>query len=80
MPTLFTPGKALGCNVNAHRHGWNGTVCSDASNWNCSAEQVFRDDYCTRGDPRCYHLNLFDASQPRFKIDDNGIGWLLQVD
>ncbi|MEZ6036518.1 MAG: hypothetical protein R3F29_03485 [Planctomycetota bacterium] len=79
MVFLYTPGKALGCNVNAHRNGWNGTVCSDATNWSCSAEQVFRDDYCMRGDDRCYHVNLF-ANEPRFRIDDNGIGWMLQVD
>lgn len=80
MVFLYTPGQALACNVNSHRHGWNGTVCSDATNWNCSAEQTFRDDYCMRGDPRCYHVHLFDAQQPRFQIDDNGIGWMLHVD
>lgn len=80
MVFLYTPGKALGCNVNAHRHGWDGTICSDATNWNCSAEQAFRDDYCTRGDARCYHVHLFDAQQPRFQVDDNGIGWMLHVD
>jgi hypothetical protein len=80
MVTLFTPGKALGCNVNAHRMGWNGTVCSDPSNWSCSAEQSFRESYCERGDPRCYHVHLFDERQARFQIDDNGIGWMLHVD
>lgn len=80
MVFLFTPGQALGCNVNAHRNGWNGTICSDATNWNCSAEQAFRDDYCMRGDPRCYHVHLFDERDPRFQVDDNGIGWMLHVD
>ena len=80
MPFLFTPGKALGCNVNAHRSGWDGTVCTDASMWECSAKQDFRDDYCQRGDARCHHIHLFDAQQPRFQIDDNGIGWMLHVD
>lgn len=80
MVFLFTPGKALGCNVNSHRSGWSGTVCSDATNWNCSADQLFRDSYCMRGDERCYHMNMFNPDQPRFRIDDNGIGWMLQVD
>lgn len=80
MVFLFTPGQALGCNVNAHRNGWDGSICSDASNWSCSAEQDFRDGYCQRGDARCYHIHLFDSQQPRFQIDDNGIGWVLHVD
>ncbi len=80
MVFLFTPGQALGCNVNAHRNGWNGTVCSDATNWSCSADQAFRDSYCMRGDSRCYHVHLFDAQKPRFQVDDNGIGWVLHVD
>lgn len=80
MVFLFNPGQALGCNVNAHRSGWDGTVCSDASNWNCSADQDFRDGYCQRGEARCYHIHLFDSLQPKLQIDDNGIGWLLQVD
>ena len=80
MVFLFTPGQALGCNVNAHRNGWSGSVCSEASAWNCSADQKFRDDYCSRGDSRCYHVHLFDHVQPRFQIDDNGIGWMLHVD
>lgn len=80
MVFLYTPGKALGCNVNAHRHGWNGSVCTDASSWSCSADQSFRDDYCSRGDDRCYHAHLFNAETPRFQIDDNGIGWMLHVD
>lgn len=80
MVFLFTPGQALGCNVNAHRNGWSGIVCSDAKNWSCSADQKFRDDYCARGDSRCYHVHLFDDAQPRFQVDDNGIGWMLHVD
>ncbi len=73
-------GGAWGCQVNAHRAGWNGTVCNDPCNWDCGAKRQFRADYCDRGDDRCYQVYLFDAQKPWFIIDEKGAKWLLDED
>ena len=77
MALAWSPGNALGCNVNSHRSGWDGQICQDAAAWNCGATLDFRQGYCDRGDGRCYHLNLF-AEEPCLVIDDHGVGWLLE--
>jgi len=73
------PGDALGCSVNAHRDGWAGTICREAASWNCGTRpESFRTDYCAVGDGRCYHLNLFHATEPRFVVHRSGADWLLE--
>ena len=75
------PGDALGCLVNAHRDGWGGTICREAASWNCGTRpESFRTDYCAAGDGRCYHLNLFHPSEPRFLVHHSGADWLLEDD
>lgn len=74
------PGYAVGCTVNSHRQGWDGTICNNASAWSCGAKQDFRDDYCSRGDRRCFHISLFAEQSPHLLIPDDGIGWILDDD
>ncbi|MFT7667758.1 MAG: hypothetical protein ACI8X5_000442 [Planctomycetota bacterium] len=71
------PGNALGCRTNAHRHGWDGSICEDAGDWACGIEADFRQKYCETGTPRCFHLHLFDEEDPYLVIPDSGVGWLL---
>jgi len=75
---FITAGNAFGCTINSHRKGWEGTICKNAETWNCSAKQQFRADYCQQGDPRCYHIHIFETTNPSCLIDDLGIGWLLE--
>lgn len=76
--SYITVGNALGCTINSHRRGWDGSICLNAETWNCSAKQQFRADYCQQGDPRCYHIHVFEEGNPYCLIDDLGIGWLLE--
>lgn len=76
--SFITVGNALGCTINSHRRGWDGSICKNAETWNCSAKQQFRTDYCQQGDPRCYHIHIFEEGNPYCLIDDLGIGWLLE--
>jgi energy-coupling factor transporter ATP-binding protein EcfA2 len=76
--SFITIGNALGCTINSHRRGWDGGICKNAETWNCSAKQQFRTDYCQQGDPRCYHIHIFEEGNPYCLIDDLGIGWLLE--
>lgn len=73
----IVPGNALGCRTNAHRHGWDGSICEDAADWACGIEADFRQKYCQTGTPRCFHLHLFDEEGPHLIIPDSGVGWLL---
>jgi len=73
----IVPGNALGCRTNAHRHGWDGSICEDAAEWACGIEADFRQKYCAAGMPRCFHLHLFDDEDPFLTIPDSGVGWLL---
>ena len=75
--SFITIGNALGCTINSHRSNWDGSICKNAETWNCSAKQQFRTDYCQQGDPRCYHIHIFEQQNPYCLIDDLGIGWLL---
>lgn len=63
----------LAARMNAHRHQWNGTVCSQAASWNCGAPAHFREDYCTRGDPSCFHLDVFRPGGARFQTPDPSV-------
>lgn len=80
MSLELEPGNALGCTVNSHRQGWDGTICTNASAWSCGAKQDFRDDYCAQGDSRCFHIHLFHEKDPYLLIPDDGVGWLLDDD
>ena len=73
----IVPGNALGCRTNAHRHGWDGSICEDAAEWACGIEADFRAKYCASETPRCFHLHLFDEDEPCLVIPDSGVGWLL---
>ena len=73
----IVPGNAMGCRTNAHRHGWDGSICEDAADWACGIEADFRQKYCATGTPRCFHLHLFDDDDPYLTIPDSGVGWLL---
>jgi len=70
------PGNAFGCNLNAHRSQWDGSICKAASSWACGAKQEFRDDNCEQGSPRCYHIHAFAGADASIVIDDNGGSWL----
>lgn len=63
----------LAARMNAHRHQWNGTVCSQAAGWNCGAPAHFREDYCSRGDPTCFHLDVFRPGGARFQTPDPSV-------
>ncbi|MDP6762280.1 MAG: hypothetical protein QF903_12755 [Planctomycetota bacterium] len=73
-----TPGNALGCRTNAHRHGWDGNICDDATSWKCGIDQEFRERYCANGTARCFHLHIFDPQAPCLVIPDSGVGWILR--
>lgn len=78
MRFLLHPGNAVACKINTHRALWNGTICKEAEIWNCSAPLDFRQDFCARGDARCFHVHTFDESGPNMVIEENGAGWLLE--
>ncbi len=77
MTFEIVPGNALGCRTNAHRHGWDGSICDDAAEWACGIEADFRSKYCQNEIPRCFHLHLFDEEDPHLVIPDSGVGWVL---
>ena len=76
----LTPGNAMGCAVNSHRAGWDGSICSMPSGWNCGQPQHFRDDFCEIGVDRCYHTHVFDAAGPYLVVNENGCDWILRED
>lgn len=80
MSFELIPGNALGCRTNAHRHGWNGTICEGAASWSCGIDQEFREKYCENRIPRCFHLHIFDDADPYLVIPDSGVGWVLNED
>lgn len=77
MTFEIVPGNALGCRTNAHRHGWDGSICDDAGDWACGIEADFRTKYCQNEIPRCFHLHLFAEDDPHLVIPDSGVGWIL---
>lgn len=80
MPLNMDPGNALCCSVNAHRNGWAGEICTDPAAWNCNATSSFREDYCARGDDRCFHLRLFADTSPGLIVDETGARWIFDED
>lgn len=70
---MFTPGNAFACIVNSHRAVWNGTICREASSWNCGAREDFRLDFCASLDPKCFHIHLFDRRAPRFESSEDSL-------
>jgi hypothetical protein len=80
MSFEIVPGNAIGCRTNAHRHGWDGSICEDACDWACGIEADFRAKYCANEIARCFHLHLFDDDEPHLVIPDSGVGWVLGQD
>ncbi|MAG58830.1 MAG: hypothetical protein CMJ83_21280 [Planctomycetes bacterium] len=78
MAFTLVPGNALGCSVNSHRSRWDGSICEQAASWNCGAEGHFREDYCERKDPRCFHMHAFSQQDPYLVIPQSGVGWILE--
>lgn len=66
-------GNVVAAKMNAHRHQWNGTICSQPQSWNCGAEPDFRANFCDAGVPRCFHLDVFKPSGPRFLTPDSSV-------
>lgn len=73
-------GEVWGAQVNAHRHGWDGSICNDPCNWDCGGASTFRRNYCDRGDGRCFHLRAFHPTTPEVTAHDKGLGWLMEED
>ncbi len=80
MTFEIIPGNAIGCRTNAHRHGWDGSICEEACDWACGIEADFRSKYCSNEIARCFHLHLFDDDGPHLLIPDSGVGWVLGQD
>lgn len=70
---MFTPGNAFACIVNSHRGLWNGTICREASRWNCGAQETFREDFCANLEPKCFHIHLFSERGPRFESSEDSM-------
>lgn len=66
-------GNVVAAKMNSHRHQWNGTICSQPQSWNCGADASFRANYCDTGVPRCFHLDVFKPSSPRFFTPDSSV-------
>lgn len=66
-------GNVFAAKMNAHRHQWNGTICSQPQSWNCGADPTFRENFCDTGVPRCFHLDVFKPSSPRFLTPDTSV-------
>ncbi|MCA9000953.1 MAG: AAA family ATPase [Planctomycetes bacterium] len=77
MQFHLQPGNLIACRINTHRAQWNGTICENPAQWNCSAQSDFRKDYCAEGVPRCFQLRTFAADDPYFIIDQNGLSWIM---
>ena len=71
-------GEIWGVQINSHRAGWDGSICAEPCAWDCSTKLQFREDYCERGERRCFHIDTFATTDPAIVIDDNGGGWLLE--
>jgi hypothetical protein len=66
-------GNVVAAKMNAHRHQWNGTICSQPQSWNCGADATFRANVCDAGVPRCFHLDVFRPNSPRFFVPDTSV-------
>ena len=66
-------GNVFATKMNSHRHQWNGTICSQPQSWNCGADSTFRENFCDTGVPRCFHLDVFKPSSPRFFTPDSTV-------
>lgn len=75
---LIEPGDAFACRINAHRHQWNGDICSNPASWNCGNPATnFRENVCGMGNPKCIHLNIFSTNTPKFITPDRTVITLL---
>lgn len=57
--------------VNAHKHHYGGTICSQPTRWRCGASDAFRQNKCAQGQPFCYDIALFGESDPRVRKPGN---------
>lgn len=73
-------GGIWGCKINAHRGGWDGSICKEPCAWDCGATLEFRRDNCDFGDGRCFHRETFATDSAGFEIHDSGVGWLMDID
>ncbi|MCB9920193.1 MAG: AAA family ATPase [Planctomycetes bacterium] len=80
MSLQMKPGDALAIRINAHREGWDGTICDDPTSWSCLATPDFRERYCARARPDCFHLSTFARRDPSVVIEANGGAWIFERD
>ncbi|MEZ6197778.1 MAG: hypothetical protein R3F20_18980 [Planctomycetota bacterium] len=73
------PGDAVAVRINAHRAGWNGTICQNPTAWDCGGQSDFRISHCERPSS-CFHIHTFDEQEPRVEFDEQGSHWLLAED
>lgn len=66
-------GNVVAAKMNAHRHQWNGTICSQPQSWNCGVVPDFRATNCDAGVPKCFHLDVFKPSGPRFLTPEKSV-------
>jgi AAA domain (dynein-related subfamily) len=71
-------GNVLAAKMNAHRHQWNGTICSQPQSWNCGADAAFRANFCDANVPRCFHVDVFKPNSPRFLTPDSSVVMAVQ--
>jgi hypothetical protein len=62
-------GDVLGFETWGHRNGWNGTICQNATAWNCGANARFRAEHCAEGSPRCDIHRAFASVDPNIVLD-----------
>ncbi len=73
-------GNALAMRINGHRSGWDGSICSNPTAWDCGGPLRFRRDNCDQGRSNCFHIDLFNDVEPSLLIDYGGADWILADD
>ena len=78
MTLQLKPGNALAIRINAHRSGWDGTICDNPTAWSCLADPKFQEKYCARGLRDCFHIDTFSLQEPKVVIEENGGAWIFE--
>jgi MoxR-like ATPase len=78
MTFQLNPGNALAIRINAHRSGWDGTICENPTSWSCLADPKFQEKYCARGLRDCFHIDTFSHQEPKVVIEENGGAWIFE--
>ncbi|PIE24095.1 MAG: hypothetical protein CSA62_04630 [Planctomycetota bacterium] len=78
MTFQLKPGNALAIRINAHRSGWDGTICDNPKAWSCLADPRFQENYCARGLRDCFHIDTFSLQEPKVVIEENGGAWIFE--